>query len=507
MEAQGRTYIAIDLKSFFASVECVERGLNPLTTHLVVADASRTEKTICLAITPSLKKYGLPGRARLFEVVQKVQEINRERRKAISQERLTGKSVYEEELTRHPEWALDYVVAPPRMAQYLEYSTRIYQIYLRYVAAEDVHVYSIDEVFIDVTPYLKTYRTTAHDLAMRMIREVLQETGITATAGIGSNLYLCKIAMDIVAKHIEPDENGVRIAELNEQTYRELLWDHQPLTDFWRVGKGTAARLSYYGIYTMGQLARVSVHNEDLLYRLFGVNAELLIDHAWGYEPCTIDLIKAYKPESKSICNGQVLSCAYTVEKARVVVQEMIESISLKLVENKKVTDQIVLSVGYDRESLTNTGILQRYKGEIAMDHYGRKVPKPVHGSIRTEHPTSSEQEIREATLSLFDRIVEPFLLVRRISITANHIVAESAIEEATKTEPESPQLDLFVDHEEEAYGRTEKEKQRKRERKMQETLINIKKKFGKNSILKGLNYADGATAKERNQQIGGHKA
>jgi DNA polymerase V len=507
METQGRTYIAIDLKSFFASVECVERQLNPLTTHLVVADASRTEKTICLAITPSLKRYGLPGRARLFEVVQKVREINRKRREQAPQGVFTGESVHEEELSCRPEWALDYVVAPPRMAKYLEYSTRIYRIYLRYVAAEDVHVYSIDEVFIDVTPYLKTYRMSAHDLAMRMIREVLQETGITATAGIGTNLYLCKIAMDIVAKHIEPDADGVRIAELNEQTYRELLWDHQPLTDFWRVGRGTAARLGHYGIYTMGQLARVSVHNEDLLYRLFGINAELLIDHAWGYEPCTIDLIKAYKPESKSICSGQVLSCAYTVEMGRVVVQEMVESLALKLVDNRKVTDQIVLSVGYDRESLTRPEIGALYKGEIVLDHYGREVPKPVHGSVRTERPTSSEREIKEATLSLFDRIVEPFLLVRRISITANHIVAETSIGDTTAKTPEQPQLDLFIDYEKQERERLEKERQRTRERKMQETLINIKKKFGKNAILKGLNYADGATAKERNRQIGGHKA
>ncbi len=502
-----RTYIAIDLKSFFASVECVERRLNPLTTHLVVADASRTEKTICLAITPSLKRYGLPGRARLFEVVQKVREINKKRREEAPGSDFTGKSFHEAELAQHPEWALDYVVAPPRMAKYLEYSTRIYQIYLRYVAAEDVHVYSIDEVFIDVTPYLKTYRMSAHDLAMRMIREVLRETGITATAGIGTNLYLCKIAMDIVAKHIEPDADGVRIAELNEQSYRELLWDHQPLTDFWRVGKGTAARLAHFGIYTMGQLARVSLHNEELLYRMFGINAELLIDHAWGYEPCTIALIKAYKPESKSICSGQVLSCAYTVEKTRIVLQEMVESLSLNLVENKKVTNQIVLSVGYDRESLTHPEIRDRYRGEIVLDHYGREVPKPIHGSIRLGGHTSSEREIKAATLSLFDRIVEPFLLVRRISITANHIVAETVIEEETTQVPPQPQLDLFIDYEKQEQERLEKEGQRTRERKMQEALIHIKKKFGKNSILKGLNYAEGATAKERNQQIGGHKA
>ncbi len=507
MKTQERTYIAIDLKSFFASVECVERQLNPLTTHLVVADASRTEKTICLAITPSLKRYGLPGRARLFEVVQKVREINQKRREQSPGGGFTGKSVYEGELTQHPEWALDYIVAPPRMAKYLEYSTRIYQIYLRYVAAEDVHVYSIDEVFIDVTPYLNTYRMSAHDLAMRMIREVLRETGITATAGIGTNLYLCKVAMDIVAKHIEPDADGVRIAELNEQTYRELLWNHQPLTDFWRVGKGTVARLAHFGIYTMGQLARVSLHNEELLYRMFGVNAELLIDHAWGYEPCTIEEIKAYKPESKSICSGQVLSCAYSVEKARIVVQEMVENLALKLVDNKKVTDQIILSVGYDRESLTRPEIRERYLGDIVSDHYGREIPKPVHGSIRLGGHTSSEREIREATLSLFDRIVEPFLLIRRLSITANHIVAETSLEEKEVKVPSQPQLDLFIDYEKQEQERLKKEGQRARERKMQEALLHIKKKFGKNSILKGLNYAEGATAKERNQQIGGHKA
>jgi DNA polymerase V len=342
---------------------------------------------------------------------------------------------------------------------------------------------------------------------MRMIREVLRETGITATAGIGTNLYLCKVAMDIVAKHIEPDADGVRIAELNEQTYRELLWNHQPLTDFWRVGKGTVARLAHFGIYTMGQLARVSLHNEELLYRMFGVNAELLIDHAWGYEPCTIEEIKAYKPESKSICSGQVLSCAYSVEKARIVVQEMVENLALKLVDNKKVTDQIVLSVGYDRESLTRPEIRERYLGDIVSDHYGREIPKPVHGSIRLGGHTSSEREIREATLSLFDRIVEPFLLIRRLSITANHIVAETSLEEKEVKVPSQPQLDLFIDYEKQEQERLKKEGQRARERKMQEALLHIKKKFGKNSILKGLNYAEGATAKERNQQIGGHKA
>jgi DNA polymerase V len=469
-----RTYIAIDLKSFFASVECVERGLDPLTTRLVVADLSRTEKTICLAVTPALKSYGIAGRARLFEVVQRAREVG-----------------------------VDYIVAPPRMAKYIEYSTRIYQIYMRFIAPEDIHVYSIDEVFIDVTAYLSTYKMTAHDLAMKMIREVLRETGITATAGIGTNMYLCKVAMDIVAKHIPADADGVRIAELDEMSYRRKLWAHEPLTDFWRVGGGIARKLAHHGIYTMGQIARASLTHEDFLFKLFGVNAELLIDHAWGYEPCTMDLVKAYRPETNSLCSGQVLQSPYTFEKARVVVQEMVDGMALDLIDKRLVTDQLVLSVGYDIESLSSQDIRDRYHGEIAMDHYGRCVPKPTHGSANLPCQTSSAKIMGDAMLALYDRIVNPILLIRRLSITTNHVVREESVDRAEH----SVQLDLFTDYEQLRAQREKAAKELARERRMQEAVLSIKKKFGKNSVLKGINYADGATAKERNQQIGGHKA
>jgi DNA polymerase V len=474
-----RTYIAIDLKSFFASVECVDRGMDPLTTNLLVADMSRTDKTICLAVSPSLKSFGIPGRPRLFEVVQKLREVKAR----------TGQDV-------------SYIVAPPRIARYIEYSTRVYQVYLRFVAPEDIHVYSIDEVFMDVTPYLKTYRLTPRELAMKMIQAVLKETGITATAGIGTNLYLCKIAMDIVAKHIPADKDGVRIAELNELTYRQLLWNHRPLTDFWRVGGGIARKLAMYGIYTMGQLARLSLMHEPLLFKLFGVNAELLIDHAWGYEPCTIDMVKAYRPETNSLSNGQVLTCAYAAKQARIVAQEMADNLSLDLVDKHLVTDQLTLTIGYDVESLTNPAIRNQYRGEIVTDHYGRPVPRHAHGTINLRRPASSSVQLNSAIKSLFDRIVNPALLIRRLTVTANRVVRE----ELLRMHEMPVQLTLFQDEE----GSAEQAATgaaAQRERLVQEAMLSLKKRFGKNSVLKGLNFADGATAKERNQQIGGHKA
>jgi DNA polymerase V len=503
MSDENRTYVAIDLKSFYASVECVDRGLDPLTTNLVVADESRTEKTICLAVSPSLKSYGISGRARLFEVVQRVREVNRERQIHAPQYRLIGKSFYDAELKSHPEYAVDYIVAPPRMARYIEYSISIYQIYLRYIAPEDIHVYSVDEVFMDVTSYLKTYKMTAHELTIKIIREVLSETGITATAGIGTNMYLCKIAMDIVAKKMPADADGVRIAELDEMSYRRLLWNHQPLTDFWRLGKGIAKKLAAYNIVTMGQIARLSLTNEDFFYKLFGVNAELLIDHAWGYEPCTIDLVKAYRPETNSLCTGQVLTCAYDIAKARVVVQEMADNLSLDLVDKRLVTNQLVLTVGYDIECLTNPDIRAKYKGEVVTDHYGRSIPKHSHGTINLSEHTSSSKVICEAVISLFDRIVNSDLLVRRMTITSNHIVREDSI-----VKKDGPiQLDLFTDYEEQQRLQQKEADERAKERKMQEALLSIKKRYGKNAVLKGINFAEGATAIERNQQIGGHKA
>ncbi len=502
MQQQQRTYIAIDLKSFYASVECVDRGLDPLTTNLVVADVSRTEKTICLAVSPSLKAYGIAGRARLFEVVQRVRDVNNERKRAAGW-RMTGKSYNDLELKAHPDMELDYIAAPPRMAHYMEVSTKVYETYLKYIAPEDIHVYSIDEVFMDVTAYLKSYKMTAHELAMKMIRDVLKETGITATAGIGTNMYLCKVAMDIMAKKTPADQDGVRIAELDEITYRQQLWDYRPLTKFWRVGHGIAERLAPYGIDTMGKLARMSVQNEGLLYRLFGVNAELLIDHAWGWEPCTMEAVKAYKPETNSFSSGQVLQSAYEWKKARVVVQEMADQAALDLVAKKLVTDQIILTVGYDRESLTNSVIRAKYQGEITTDHYGRQVPKHAHGTANLTRQTSSSKLIREAILNLFDRIVNKDLLVRRLNLTVNHVVDESTVN--TETLPQ--QLDLFTDYEALEKKKQEEQEALDKERRMQEAQLAIKKRFGKNAILKGLNFEEGATAKERNEQIGGHKA
>ena len=508
--SEKKSYIVIDLKSFYASVECIERGLDPMRTNLVVADESRTEKTICLAVSPSLKAYAIPGRARLFEVVQRVKEVNAQRRYAAGG-RLTGISHFDDELKADPTLALDYIVASPRMAYYMEYSTRIYQIYLKHVAPEDIHVYSIDEVFIDATAYIKRLGCTAHDFTRMLLRDVLRQTGITATAGIGTNMYLAKIAMDIEAKHVEADADGVRIAELDEMSYRRSLWDHRPLTDFWRVGNGIAKKLEEHGIYTMGDVARCSVgeatsyYNEELLYKLFGVNAELLIDHAWGWEPCTIADIKAYRPESNSICSGQVLQYPYEYEKARLVVREMTDLLVLDLVDKRLTTDQLVLTVGYDVENLSDAKRKKSYRGPVTTDRYGRQIPKHAHGTENLGEATSSSRRIIEAMMALYDRIVDPALLVRRITVTANHVVNEEEARQSRAAIPE--QLSLFVDYEalerEAVAARAEQE----RERKMQETVIALKKKFGKNAVIKGMNLQEGATAKDRNRQIGGHKA
>ena len=471
MQQQQRTYIAIDLKSFYASVECVDRGLDPLTTNLVVADESRTDKTICLAVTPSLKAYGIGGRARLFEVRQKARGI-------------------------------DFIIAKPRMAHYIEVSTKVYQTYLKYIAPEDIHVYSIDEVFMDVTAYLGTYKLTAHQLAMKIIRDVLATTGITATAGIGTNMYLAKVAMDIVAKKVAADKDGVRIAELDEMSYRRELWDYRPLTKFWRVGHGIAEKLAVYGIDTMGKLARMSIQNEGLLYRMFGVNAELLIDHAWGWEPCTMEAVKAYRPETNSFSSGQVLQEPYTFRKARVVIREMAEGMALDLVSKRLVTDQLVLTVGYDAECLTRPEISEKYHGEITTNYYGKAVPKHAHGTFNFDKPTSSSRLIMKGATELFDRQVNPDLLIRRLSLTTNHVVSEASLSAQDST---PQQLDLFTDYEALEKQRQEEQAKLDKERRMQEAQLEIKKRFGKNAILRGLNFAEGATAKERNKQIGGH--
>lgn len=503
-----KSYIAIDLKSFYASVECIERGLDPMTTNLVVADSRRTDKTIGLAVSPSLKSFGIPGRPRLFEVVQKVKAANNERRLKAPGGRLVGKSYNFHDLKRNQSLAIDYIVAPPRMAYYMEYSSRIYDVYLKYVAPEDIHVYSVDEVFIDATAYLTTYNMTAREFAMTMILDVLKTTGITATAGIGTNMYLCKIAMDIVAKHIPADENGVRIAELDEMSYRRTLWDHTPLTDFWRLGKGYEKRLASLGLYTMGDVARCSIgepneyYNEELLYKTFGVAAELLIDHAWGYEPCTIADIKAYKPSTNSISSGQVLTVPYTAAKAKLVVREMADLLVLDLVEKRLMTDQIVLTIGYDIDNLKDEGRRSKYKGEITIDRYGREIPKHAHGTGNIGKYSSSTKEILETVSKLYDRIIDEKLLVRRITIAACRVLPEK---DAKKAQPYE-QLDIFSAMNFEVKTQSEEEA-KAREKKIQTTLIDIKKKHGKNAIIKGMNLEEGATAKERNAQIGGHKA
>ena len=501
-----RTYLACDLKSFYASVECIERGLDPLTTNLVVADLSRTEKTICLAVTPSLKAWGISGRARLFEVVQRVKEVNAQRQLSAPGRKLAGSSSDDTQLKANPSLAVDYIVAPPRMAHYMEWSTRVYNVYLKYVAPEDIHNYSIDEVLMDVTSYLATYGLTARELAKKIILDVLETTGITATAGIGTNLYLCKIAMDIWAKHTPPDRNGVRIAELDEMSYRRNLWDHRPLTDFWRVGRGYAKKLEANGLYTMGDIARCSVggpndyHNEDLLYNLFGVNAELLIDHAWGWEPVMLPDIKAYKPESKSIGSGQVLQCPYGYDKARLVVREMADQLSLDLVDQKLVTDQLVLTVGYDIENLKSRNA---YKGEVTTDRYGRAIPKHAHGTANLDEYTSSTKRIVTAALELFDRIIDRDLLVRRFYLTATRIADEASAPDKKAFE----QMDFFTDYAAVQEQKAKESAKLEREKKMQQTMLDIKKRFGKNAILKGMNLEEGATAKDRNGMIGGHRS
>lgn len=504
-----KTYVAIDLKSFYASVECMERGLDPMTTNLVVADASRTEKTICLAVSPSLKTYGIPGRARLFEVVQKVKEANAERLRNAPRRTFTGASTNALELKTSPCLSLDYITAPPQMALYMKYSTKIYDTYLKYIAPEDIHVYSIDEVFMDVTDYLNTYKLSAHELAMKMILDVLETTGITATAGIGTNLYLCKIAMDIEAKHIPPDKNGVRIAELDEMSYRRKLWSHRPLTDFWRVGRGYSKKLEEHGLFTMGDIARCSIgkpneyHNEDFLYKLFGINAELLIDHAWGFEPCTIADVKAYKPSSNSIGSGQVLQCPYSFDKAKLIVREMTELLVLDLVDKELVTNQMVLTIGYDIENLSNPEARQAYHGAVTTDHYGRAVPKHAHGTANLTRYTSSTKLILDSVMELFDRVVDKNLLVRRVNLVANRVLTETS---APKTDGYT-QLDLFTDYAAEQEKQQKLETELEREKKAQKAMLAIKKKYGKNAILKGMNLQEGATTIDRNRQIGGHKA
>lgn len=504
-----KTYIAIDLKSFYASVECIERGLDPLKTNLVVADVSRTEKTICLAVSPALKKYGIPGRPRLFEVVQKIREANIRREKQAPCHRFSGTSFDETELNRSPELQISYIAAAPRMSRYMEYSTRIFDIYLRYIAPEDMHVYSVDEVFIDATAYLHTYGLTAHELALRMIRDVLRETGVTATAGIGTNMYLCKIAMDIVAKRMPADEDGVRIAELDEESYRKQLWNHVPLTDFWRVGPGYAKKLKEVGIYTMGDVARCSLgkdtdyYNEDLLYKLFGINAELLIDHAWGWEPATIAEIKAYRPEKNSLSTGQVLQCPYTAQKAKLIVREMTDLLVLDLVDKKLVTDQMVLTVGYDIESLTNPEIRRKYHGEVTTDRYGRHVPKHAHGTANLSCQTSSTKLIMKAVEELYDRIINPDLLVRRITVVASRVVPEREADQKEVFE----QLDLFTDYQALEQEREQEKQELDKEKRIQKAILDIQKKYGKNAVLRGMNFEEGATTRERNGQIGGHKA
>ena len=544
----SKTYISIDLKSFYASVECMERGLDPLNTNLVVADASRTQKTICLAVSPSLKAYGIPGRARLFEVEQKVKEANARRQTRAPKNILDGKSVFATELNENPNLAIDYIAAKPRMALYMSKSTQIYDVYLRYIAPEDIYAYSVDEVFIDASGYLKTYGLNTHDFARLLVREVFKETGITATAGIGPNLYLCKIAMDIGAKHTEADADGVRIAELDEFSYRRLLWDHRPITDFWRVGRGYAKKLAKKSIFTMGDIARCSLgtssdyYNEDLLYKMFGVNAELLIDHAWGYEPCTLAEVKSYRPQRKSLVSGQVLQNAYTYEKTRIVVREMMELLALDLVDKGLLTNQIVLTVGYDIENLSDPERRKAYKGEITVDGYGREIPKHAHGTGNLPFSTASTKLTTDCVLEVFDRVVDESLLTRRISITANNLVLESEYKresEVASAEPEQISMfDMLAGGDDsqapervsskEATACSEQDKPNstmvaesisgsaasdksedalEKEKQVQEAMLKIKKRFGKNAILKGTNLQEGATAKERNAQIGGHKA
>ena len=500
-----RTYLAIDLKSFYASVECVERGLDPMATHLVVADQARTDKTICLAVSPALKAYGVPGRARLFEARQAVEKANRRRRARAPGGVFTGRSWDERALAADPGLEMDILVAPPRMAHYIEMSARVYQVYLRFAAPDDIHVYSIDEVFIDATDYLKSAGVTAEAFAREAVRQVLAATGITATAGIGPNLYLAKVAMDIEAKHCPPDENGARVARLDEGSFRQKYWDHRPLTDFWRVGRGIARRLEENGLATLGDVARLSLSDagQEKLFRLFGVNAELLIDHAWGFESCTMADIKAYKPADHSLGSGQVLQEPYPFAKAALAVREMADALALDLVAQGLVTDRLTLAVGYDIENLTDPARKAAYHGPVVTDHYGRRVPKPAHGTAKLETPTASARELVAAAGALMDKIADPALLVRRLTLTAGRVLPEAEAEAAVVCR----QLDLFHDWQAEAARQKEAAARRAREKKMQQAMLGIKQKYGKNAILKGMDLEEGATGKLRNGQIGGHKA
>lgn len=502
----SKTYLCIDLKSFYASVECRERNLDPLTTNLVVADPNRTEKTICLAVTPSLKEYGIPGRARLFEVVQKVKAINYNRKRKAPNFQFSGSSYNSIELKKHPEYSLDYIIAPPRMGYYIKYSTQIYNIYLKYVAPEDIFSYSIDEVFCDITSYLKLNKCTPKEFATIVIQDVFNTTGITATAGIGTNPYLSKIAMDIVAKHAEPDKNGVRIAELDEMSYRRLLWAHRPLTDFWRVGNGYAKKLAEHRIFTMGDIARCSIEKEELLYKLFGINAELLIDHAWGWEPAVIKDIKQYKPSTNSISSGQVLHCPYNYEKTKLIVREMADLLVLDLVDKNLVTSQLVLTIGYDAENLTNSSISKLYSGDTTVDRYGRNIPKHAHGTINLPCKTSSTKIITEAVMELYERIINKDLLTRKINIVANNVQNESVVDNENKNKNKFEQMDLFTNYQEADKIEKQKEKDLEEEKQLQKAMINIKRKYGKNAVLKGMNFLEGGTTRDRNAQIGGHK-
>lgn len=496
---QQHTYVAIDLKSFYASVECVERGLDPFEVNLVVADPTRTEKTICLAVSPSLKGFGVSSRPRLFEVSEKVRGINYERRMSVPGETLSGKSVYRKELYYNPYLAVDYIVAPPQMALYMKYSSNIYGIYLKYISPDDIFPYSIDEVFVDLTAYLATYHTTAERMVTEILHDVYQSTGITATAGIGTNMYLCKVAMDIVAKKSPPDKNGVRIARLDELSYRKLLWDHRPITDFWRVGRGYAKKLEEKHLFTMGDIARQSLHDEESLYRLFGVNAELLIDHAWGYEPCTMEEVKAYHPKETSLSVGQVLSCPYTYEKGKLILREMSESLSLDLVEKGLATNALTLTVSYDSENLK--GVMP-YEGPLTCDPYGRAMPKHAHGTKNLGRYSSSTTQITNAFLDLYHEIVNSDLLIRRFNLTATHLQGEFM-----RYEKSAEQIEIFSYGEEADAEHEREEMAYQRERGLQKTLIHIKRKHGKNAIVKGMNFEQGATAMERNEQIGGHRA
>ena len=510
-DERARVYVAIDLKSFYASVECVDRGLDPLGVNLVVADPGRTEKTICLAVSPSLKAYGIPGRARLFEVVEKVKTVNARRRMKAPNRTLTGSSCVDAELKADAALAVDYIVAPPRMGRYVEMSRRICGIYRRFISPEDIHVYSVDEIFADVTDYLKFYGVTARELTMRMIRAVLSETGITATAGIGSNMFLCKIAMDIVAKHMEPDADGVRLAELDEQSFRRTLWTHKPITDFWMIGRGIARRLEKLGIYTMGDIARCSIgdpgefYNEELLYKTFGVNAQLIIDHAWGYEPCTIAAVKACKPKSKSLSSGQVLKEPYPYDKARIVIREMTDKLVLEMTDKGYETDRMVIDIGYDIENLRDPAILKDYKGPVTYDAYGRPVPKHGHGTANLGCYTSSTRIITDKVMELWDRTVNKDLLIRRLNIAANNLIPEK--DDPEKKKDGFVQLDMFTDYEELQKEKEEREEALTKEKNLQKAMIEIRSRYGKNAVLKGSSLKEGSTVIERNGQIGGHKA